>query len=100
MIRLLLVAGLVCIVCRVLLGKWPWHYLGEVDTHGKKLAHARQVLRVGAAADAREIRDAHRREAAKVHPDRGGSTAQLQQVNAARDLLLENLPPEITGNHE
>jgi hypothetical protein len=29
---------------------------------------------------------------ALVHPDRGGTTAAMQEANAARDLLLADLP--------
>jgi hypothetical protein len=27
-----------------------------------------------------------------VHPDRGGSSGQVHEANAARDLLLDELP--------
>ena len=30
-----------------------------------------------------------------VHPDKGGTTAAMQEANAARDLLLNNLPHEM-----
>lgn len=49
---------------------------------------ARQVLGVGAGADEGEIRSAHRRLLADVHPDRGGSAEHSTEINAARDLLL------------
>ena len=50
---------------------------------------ARQILGVGPDADADDIRAAHRRLAAQVHPDRGGSVDLARRVNAARDLLLK-----------
>jgi DnaJ homolog subfamily C member 19 len=50
---------------------------------------ARAVLGVGADADADAIRAAHRRLAAGVHPDRGGSAELARRVNAARDVLLK-----------
>lgn len=53
------------------------------------LAEARAVLGIGAHADADAIRVAHRRLAAQVHPDRGGSAELAHRVNAARDLLLK-----------
>lgn len=53
-----------------------------------ELAAARAVLGVGRDADTDAIRAAHRRLAASVHPDRGGSAELARQVNAARDLLL------------
>lgn len=55
------------------------------------VAEARAVLGVDADADADTIRTAHRRLAAQVHPDRGGSADLARQVNAARDVLLKAL---------
>ncbi|WP_343519118.1 J domain-containing protein [Sphingomonas sp.] len=51
-------------------------------------ADARAVLGVGQEAGPEEIRAAHRRLIASVHPDRGGSSELTRQVNAARDTLL------------
>ncbi len=96
MIRLLALVALASIACRVILGKWPWEYLRGAPARQQALADARRLLGVGTNATAREIRDAHRRMVAQVHPDRsGGSNSQLQEVNAARDLLLNNLPHEM-----
>jgi len=55
---------------------------------GREVANARGLLGVGAAADAGEIRAAHRRLVASAHPDHGGSEAETVRLNAARDLLL------------
>ena len=52
------------------------------------VAKARALLGVTPQADAAEIRAAHRRLIASVHPDRGGTEALAAQINAARDLLL------------
>lgn len=52
---------------------------------------ARAVLGVGPDADADAIRAAHRRLAASVHPDKGGSADLARRVNAARDVLLRRL---------
>ena len=52
-------------------------------------AAARKLLGVARDADADAIRAAHRRLAAEVHPDRGGSAETARRVNAARDLLLK-----------
>jgi len=49
---------------------------------------ARRLLEVPADASADEIRAAHRRLVARVHPDVGGSADLTRQVNAARDALL------------
>ncbi|HKY81374.1 MAG TPA: J domain-containing protein [Sphingobium sp.] len=53
-----------------------------------EIVKARALLGVPADADASEIRAAHRRLIASVHPDRGGTEALAAQINAARDLLL------------
>ncbi len=52
-------------------------------------AEARAILGLERGADADDIRSAHRRLIASVHPDRGGSTDLTRRVNAARDLLLK-----------
>ena len=53
---------------------------------------ARRVLGVAADASPDDIRAAHRRLVAKVHPDQGGSAELASRVNAARDILLAELP--------
>jgi len=65
-----------------------------------EVAKARALLGVSADADAAEIRAAHRRLIASVHPDRGGTEALAAQINAARDLLLaqgadKETPPRV-----
>ncbi|MDG5748188.1 J domain-containing protein [Qipengyuania sp. XHP0207] len=94
MLRLIALALLLSVLCRWLLGRWPWEYLRGPDSRSQALFRARKLLGVGARADAREIRDAHRRMTAMIHPDRGGNNAQMQDLNAARDLLLNDLPYE------
>ncbi len=70
-----------------------WRYLKPAPKRLKPDAaqRARQVLGVGAGADEGEIRSAHRRLLADVHPDRGGSAERSTEINAARDLLLGTL---------
>jgi hypothetical protein len=94
MIRLIAIAALVSFGCRWIFGKWPWEYLQAPDTRAQALFKARKLLGVNERADAREIREAHRRIVAIIHPDRGGSSQDMQEVNAARDLLLNELPYE------
>jgi hypothetical protein len=53
-------------------------------------AEARAILGVSGEAGPDEIRAAHRRLIASVHPDRGGSPELTRQVNAARDTLLKH----------
>jgi hypothetical protein len=52
------------------------------------VADARRLLGVTEGATMEEIRTAHRRLIAKVHPDTGGSVELAHRVNAARDTLL------------
>lgn len=61
----------------------PW---GSGMTH----AQAREVLGVGPGASDDEIRDAHRREMMKHHPDHGGTDEQATRINQAKDLLLNH----------
>ncbi len=94
MMRLLVIAAVIALACRPLLGKWPWQYLQTRSAGERQLAQARRLLGVSPKASRSEIREAHRRMAAILHPDRGGSGAKLAEVNAARDLLLARLPQD------
>lgn len=75
-------------------GWWLWMRRAGAPAAAKPfastmaLAEARRVLGVPPAADAEEIRRAHRRLLARLHPDAGGSDALAAEVNAARDALL------------
>jgi len=93
MIKLIWLIALGCIVWRMMKGRWPWQ--GKIA--GKAVpsfeaAQARALLGVDANADRREIVEAHRRRITAVHPDRGGSNEQVHEANAARDVLLAQLP--------
>jgi len=90
--KYLLLIAAVCVLCRWGLGKWPWEYLRSTSTRGQALARARSLLGVETGAGRDAIIAAHRRLTALVHPDRGGTTAAMQEANAARDLLLAALP--------
>ena len=52
---------------------------------------ARRLLGVTEGATLQEIREAHRRLIAKVHPDAGGSVELAHRVNAARDALVAEM---------
>ena len=54
-------------------------------------AEARRMLGLGEGASADDIRAAHRRLIARVHPDTGGSADLAERVNAARDTLLAEM---------
>jgi hypothetical protein len=55
------------------------------------LDDARRLLGVGPDASLDEIRAAHRRLIARVHPDTGGSAELARRVNLARDTLVAEL---------
>jgi len=52
---------------------------------------ARALLGVSEDASLVEIREAHRRIIAKVHPDVGGSAEIANRVNVARDVLVAEM---------
>jgi len=73
-------------------GWWFWFRTGGKlrKRSGDRMTHeeARRLLEVPIDATPDEIRAAHRRLVARVHPDVGGSADLTRQVNAARDTLL------------
>ena len=77
------------VAAAIIWGMWLLLRKSARPAPASELAEARAVLGVGADADAEAIRSAHRRLAAQVHPDRGGSAELAHRVNAARDLLLK-----------
>jgi DnaJ family protein C protein 19 len=52
------------------------------------LEDAQRLLGVGPDASLADIRAAHRRLIARVHPDAGGSEELARRINAARDALI------------
>jgi hypothetical protein len=72
---------------------WFWFRTGgkfgrRGRSEGMTHQEARRLLDVPIDATPDEIRAAHRRLIARVHPDVGGSADLTRQVNAARDTLL------------
>lgn len=92
MLRALILIAIVCLLCRWALGKWPWEYLRGETAREAALRRACSLLGVEIGAGREDVIAAHRRLTALVHPDRGGTTAAMQEANAARDLLLDDLP--------
>ena len=71
-------------------GWWFWFRKGGRLPRGERMTHdeARRLLEVPIDATTDEIRAAHRRLIARVHPDVGGSADLARRVNTARDTLL------------
>lgn len=92
MFKLVLIAAVISFACRFIFGRWPWNYLSNRPTREQARFKARKLLAVRAEAGRKDIIEAHRRLIAMVHPDRGGTNAQVHEANAARDLLLDELP--------
>ena len=90
MIKLLIVAAIVCYGWRVVTGRWPWE--PKLGTRAQAVFRARKLLGVSERASREEVLLAHRQLVTLVHPDRGGSNSQVHEANAARDLLLDELP--------
>jgi DnaJ family protein C protein 19 len=73
----------------VLLGVVYLWWRGRAGPAAMCPAEARKLLGLEPGASLEEIREAHRRLIAKVHPDAGGSAELATRVNAARDALVE-----------
>jgi DnaJ homolog subfamily C member 19 len=78
--------------CRIVTGRWPWQFLKTRSTRSQAVFRARKLLGVRGEASRQEIVEAHKRLLAMVHPDRGGTNGQVHEANAARDLLIGELP--------
>jgi len=92
MLRIAVLLVVVCLVWRWALGSWPWDALRSQPTRSQALFRARKLLGVEERASREEIKVAHKRLVAMVHPDKGGSNAKVHEANHARDLLLSELP--------
>lgn len=90
MIKLLIVAAIACYGWKIVTGRWPWE--PKLGTRAQAVFRARKLLGVSAQASREDILLAHRQLVTLVHPDRGGSNGQVHEANAARDLLLDQLP--------
>ena len=93
MLRWLVIAGVILLMYRWIVGRWPWQ--PKVSTRSQAIFRARRLLGVEANARRDDIVAAHKRLVAMVHPDKGGSNDQVHEANAARDLLLDELPREV-----
>lgn len=94
--KLVLLAVLACLAWRMVTGRWPWQPRRRKPRAFPR-AQAQALLGVQEGASRKEILEAHRRVMSRVHPDRGGSSDKVHEANAARDLLLAELPPAVRG---
>ncbi len=90
MTRLLFAAGVICLLFKMITGRWPCQ--PRVSARQQAVVRARDLLGVTDRAGRDEILLAHRRLVSQVHPDKGGTNQQMHEANAARDLLLNELP--------
>ena len=94
MTRIIIFAVIGCVACRLIFGKWPWQFAQGKSTRAQALFRARKLLGVRENASRQEVLQAHKQLVAMVHPDKGGTNEQVHEANAARDLLLDELPHE------
>lgn len=88
--RLIILVALGCVIYKWIVGRWPWS--ASTSTRNQAIRNARRLLGVGPGSSRDDIIAAHKRLVTLVHPDRGGTADQVHEANAARDLLLEDLP--------
>ncbi|MDB5671088.1 MAG: molecular chaperone DnaJ [Alphaproteobacteria bacterium] len=70
---------------------WAAYRRRKLEPAPMPVEDARRLLGVGADATLEEIRAAHRRLIARVHPDIGGSQELANRVNIARDTLVAEM---------
>jgi DnaJ homolog subfamily C member 19 len=91
MIKLIWIAIVLCLGCKLLTRRWPWELL-EQSGRSAEVRRARTLLGLPRTVTTRDqVIEAHRRLVAQVHPDRGGSGELVHEANAARDLLLDQI---------
>ena len=90
MLKIALLLAIAVVFFRWITGRWPWQ--PAISTRNQAIFRARRLLGVEERAPKREIIAAHKRLVAMVHPDKGGTNEQVHEANAARDLLLNELP--------
>ncbi|MEL7444720.1 MAG: J domain-containing protein [Pseudomonadota bacterium] len=94
MLKIAAILLIVCVLFRWAFGEWPWSMMRTKPTRSQAVFRARKLLGVRENASREQIKMAHKRLVAMVHPDKGGSNAQVHEANDARDLLLADLPDD------
>ena len=90
MAKLLFIAAAVVLAWKLVTGRWPLE--PKRAARAQAVFRARKLLGVSATSSREDILAAHKRLMAMVHPDRGGTSGQVHEANAARDILLDELP--------
>ena len=90
MTKLILLAAVISLGCKMLFGRWPWELLGQ-SPNSAEIRQAQTLLGLSRSPTRDQVIEAHRRLVAQVHPDRGGSAELVYEANAARDILLDRL---------
>ena len=70
---------------------WAAYRRGRPARPTMPVEDARKLLGVGPGASLEDIRQAHRRLIARVHPDTGGSAELANRINVARDILVADM---------
>ena len=70
---------------------WAAYRRRKISATVMPVEDARKLLGVSPQASLSEIREAHRRLIARVHPDAGGSEELANRVNVARDTLVAEM---------
>ena len=70
---------------------WAAHRRRRRTPKAMPVEDARKLLGVPETASLEDIRAAHRRLIARVHPDAGGSVELAERVNLARDTLVAEM---------
>jgi DnaJ family protein C protein 19 len=93
MTKLILLAAVVALGCKMMFGRWPWEYLARSSSlrRSGEIRQAQTLLGLAPSPTREQVIESHRRLVAQVHPDKGGSAELVYEANAARDILLEQL---------
>lgn len=89
------IVGIIPLAIAAIYGWRRWsvakrHPFKVPDNDPSAVREARALLGVSTSANAEEIRAAHRRLIAKIHPDAGGTQALAEKINEARSILLQH----------
>jgi hypothetical protein len=90
MTKLMLLAAVVALGCKLIFGRWPWELFRQSARSGE-ITRAQALLGLPRNPLRDQVIEAHRRLVAQVHPDKGGTAELVHEANAARDLLLEEI---------